>query len=257
MHILIKLSLRILNLKDSNTILIFGFLRFALRLTLIFVLIVLLARLLGATQPESPLAAVFSNPDGTPCAQSCIFGIRPGETSVADARMLIAEHPLTKNAEWIEDDVLKLAGPDTFILFSETNDGLIESISLTASRGDNGAAAPAGSLMESIMLGDYMLVYDVTKVVLPGSEYVVFLAPADGTFTSIARQRDFGQRIVPTMPLAHIIISAPVPCYPHPLTIAGGSWTGFLTIAHYFAQSTISPTLSSRLSMPPTRPCQM
>ncbi|MEO8396900.1 MAG: hypothetical protein ABI700_28150 [Chloroflexota bacterium] len=226
-------------------------------MTLLLVALMLVARLIGTTRPQSALAAVFSNPDGTPCGQPCVFGIRPGETTVADARLLIQAHPLAQNAEWLTDNVLKLAGPDTYLLFSQTDEGLVESISLTATRGDTGAAAPKGSLMDSIMLGDYALVYDITEVNLPGSQYVVFLSPDDGTFASIARADDFSKRIEATTPLAHIIISAPIPCYPKPLTIAGGAWSGFLTIAHYFAQSTLSPTLISRLSMPPTRPCQM
>jgi len=71
-----------------------------IRLTLILVLLtasmIVTVRLFGGTRP-SPLTMVFSYPDGTPCQQSCLFGIRPGDTSAVDAMAFLQAHPLLRS----------------------------------------------------------------------------------------------------------------------------------------------------------------
>jgi hypothetical protein len=39
--------------------------------------------------------ALFTNPDGSPCAQPCLFGVRPGKTTLDDALKILDRHPLT------------------------------------------------------------------------------------------------------------------------------------------------------------------
>src|SRR5262249_44610444 len=51
---------------------------------------------IGATQPDSTFALLFTNPDGSPCSQPCLFGIRPGVTTYDEAVRLLKAHPLTR-----------------------------------------------------------------------------------------------------------------------------------------------------------------
>ena len=50
--------------------------------------------LVGQTQPLSR-DLLYTNPNGTPCIRPCLLGIRPGETSQAEAVALLRAHPLT------------------------------------------------------------------------------------------------------------------------------------------------------------------
>ncbi len=54
-----------------------------------------LARRIGGTQ-VSPLAAIFTLPDGTPCPETCLFGVQPGKTSYDQAILLVQQHPFTR-----------------------------------------------------------------------------------------------------------------------------------------------------------------
>jgi len=47
--------------------------------------------------PPTPFALLFTTPEGTPCAAPCMFGIRMGQTSYAEALELLARHPLTRD----------------------------------------------------------------------------------------------------------------------------------------------------------------
>jgi hypothetical protein len=72
-----------------------GITRLAASLVLAFIGAVCGMRLLGGARP-SPLSALFTNPDGTPCPHPCLFGIRPGISDQAEAASLLAAHPLTR-----------------------------------------------------------------------------------------------------------------------------------------------------------------
>ncbi len=74
---------------------IFGITRLAASLVLAFIGAVCGMRLLGGARP-SPLSALFTNPDGTPCSHPCLFGIRPGISDQAEAAALLAAHPLMR-----------------------------------------------------------------------------------------------------------------------------------------------------------------
>jgi hypothetical protein len=54
-----------------------------------------LARRIGSTQ-VSPLAVIFTNPDGTPCPDVCLFGAQPGKTTYQEAILLVQQHPFTR-----------------------------------------------------------------------------------------------------------------------------------------------------------------
>ncbi len=69
------------------------------RLTLSLIVILgigmLVARAIGGTQPN-PVAAWRTNPDGSSCGESCLFGITPGVTTIDEAIKLIETHSLTR-----------------------------------------------------------------------------------------------------------------------------------------------------------------
>lgn len=52
----------------------------------------------------STFGALFTTPDGFRCGEMCLFGIRPGLTSLDDAQRMIAEHPLTRDLREIEHE---------------------------------------------------------------------------------------------------------------------------------------------------------
>jgi hypothetical protein len=65
--------------------------------TVVLSLGMVIARRIGAAQPPSSFALMFTNPDGTLCNMPCMFGIRVGETTEKQAIKLIQIHPLTRN----------------------------------------------------------------------------------------------------------------------------------------------------------------
>ncbi|MCC7447081.1 MAG: hypothetical protein IT324_06675, partial [Anaerolineae bacterium] len=56
------------------------------------------ARQIGAAQPPQPMLAVlFTNPDGSPCERPCLFGVRPGKMTRAEAEAVLKAHPTIRN----------------------------------------------------------------------------------------------------------------------------------------------------------------
>ncbi len=55
-----------------------------------------LARQIGQAH-ALPLAAIFTRPDGTPCAEVCLFGAVPGKTGYQETMLLLKQHPLTRS----------------------------------------------------------------------------------------------------------------------------------------------------------------
>jgi hypothetical protein len=71
--------------------------RWVLRLVIFFSVAICVVRLLGSRQAANPFfAAIFSNPDGSPCEQPCMFGVRPGKMSESEAVAILKAHPLTR-----------------------------------------------------------------------------------------------------------------------------------------------------------------
>jgi hypothetical protein len=76
---------------------------FVLLLMLISATMLGLTQLFGSMHPTA-LAALFTNPDGTSCKLPCLFGIRPGETNVANALAMLDAHPLARELDvWCKD----------------------------------------------------------------------------------------------------------------------------------------------------------
>jgi hypothetical protein len=98
-------------------------------------MLVIAARQVGAVRP-SPLASLFSNPDGSPCQLPCLFGIRPGETRADEALAILDSHPLARQLDVyrqhgpIRERQPRLAAPT--IAIEVTPDSLIDTVVLTA-----------------------------------------------------------------------------------------------------------------------------
>jgi hypothetical protein len=71
-------------------------------LTAIVILFVIVAMASGglvmaARQSEPQSWAIFRAPDGTPCEGPCVFGVMPGQTSLAEAENLLNHHGYTRD----------------------------------------------------------------------------------------------------------------------------------------------------------------
>src|SRR5262249_34087493 len=69
----------------------------------IFVGATLAVHLVGGTRPM-PVATLFSNPDGSPCQQACLFGIVPGQTTASDALLILKAHPLSRRVTFTDTE---------------------------------------------------------------------------------------------------------------------------------------------------------
>jgi len=217
---------------------------------------ILAERFFGGLVSSSPLATVFSSPDGLACEAPCMFGIRPGITNTSEAMLLLQSHPLTHNAQWLTDRQLKLAGTEAYVAFSNTLTGLVDSVSWTATPQDVEAGPAVGSLLASIVLGDYTLAFNVSEVDLPEANYVVVLYPDGGTYAFTVKPRDFWGRVTVNLPLAGLIVSVTEPCSEPVSWVTGGPWAGFTKIQRYRDQAKPNPVRSSGLPHPPVAICQ-
>jgi hypothetical protein len=68
--------------------------RLCLTLIICFTVGLAAIRSIGAAQ-ANPIAILFTNPDGSPCHMPCLFGVRPGDTTIGEAIRALRVHPLT------------------------------------------------------------------------------------------------------------------------------------------------------------------
>ena len=217
----------------------------------------LAVRLIGSLRPPSILSLITSDPDRVPCDKPCLFGIRPGMTSIADAVRMLHLHPLTRDATWQDDHTLQLTGPDADVAFSQTPDGMVDSIVLTDNPTDTGLAI-SGSFAGSYALGDYILAFGALGVGIPDSDVFVTGNEAIGTQAVVARPNDSKGRIRPTTPLSMFIISVVGSCPTDHFPMTVHHWRGFKTFLQYYTD-TDTYTLPGRISgvpLPPFAACQ-
>lgn len=232
--------------------------RFAFRLILALAASLLVMRLVGAARPPSLLERATSNPDGTPCDQACMFGIQPGETSGEEAMRLLEMHPLTRNAEWTADHILRLAGLGYYVVFHVTPRGVVESIGMTATLEDmiegHNQGIPAELRMELVTLGDYMLKFGVTGILFLDKVYLVFPNSDTGTLAVTVRPDDLIQSVDTDAPITALIISVKPRCGQGEFG-AGDAWRGFRPLAHYAERRVWLRLSPSRFPMPDVRVC--
>lgn len=209
-------------------------LRLMLLLTFISTLLILATRLIGSVRPAMTLASVMSKLDGTRCDHPCLFGIRPGETSVEQAVQILNSHPLTRASKWLDDHTLQLTGPAAYVAFSLTPDKMIDSITFTDNLDDPGIPVP-GSLADSIQLGELISTLSIPNVLLPGSNYFVLGFPAVGIIAATVRPLNVNTFMRPDTPLNLIMIYSVRPCPNENLitTFKVQPWIGFTTLKRY------------------------
>src|SRR5690349_11671995 len=82
--------------------------RFLLVSVCLFILItasIVTACLIGSVQTSPPVAAIFTNPDGSACELPCLFGVNAHQARQAVA--LLVQHPLTRDLSASTTDCAK------------------------------------------------------------------------------------------------------------------------------------------------------
>lgn len=231
--------------------------RLILFLLCILAMTIVAWQLIGGTRPNSSLAAVMTGPDGTACNNPCLFGVLPGKTSLKEVLQILHSHPLTRDAKWLNDNSLQLNGPEAYVAFSLTDDGVVDSITLADNLHDTGIPVH-GSLADSITLGDLISAFGAPTVELPGSDYfVVEFVPVAITAAS-ARPRDFTTRIQADTPLSMVMLYVFGPCPSSRVISEAHPWMGFRTIERYAHDTRLHKGFSrlSGVPLPPFAPCQ-
>lgn len=175
------------------------FSRLILPSAFIFTLVFLLSGLVGRFRPTTFLSTFMTNPDGTACDRPCIFGIYPGLTTIEQAKQLLDSHPLARDATWVKSDTLLLLSDKlTYIALGLTEDNRIDNVTLTDTPFDSGVPVP-NALVDSSVLGEYILKFGKPVVGLPGSNYFVIEYPNMGIIAAVARPLIF----VSLLPQSH------------------------------------------------------
>jgi hypothetical protein len=155
------------------------FFRLALALTIIFLLTILTSRFVGATQ-ANPIAVLFTNPDGSPCQMPCLFGVRPGETTLDEGLQILDKHPLTHGMSRKNlSDGVTLHSQEVFIDLWASENNLIIKVSLDFEANPDQITTPRLAL--------------AMQQALPGNQALHFGTPQPDMFKNI-RQPSVTQR---------------------------------------------------------------
>src|SRR5258708_8907702 len=195
-----------------------------LRVTLVlivgFVAASFAAQTLGAARP-SPLAPLFTNPDGTRCEMPCLFGIRPGVTTRTEAVALFKAHPFTSAvraqytpSEDLGDDTMTFSAPSvTFVIkFAHSADEHVTDVILHLS---DGKTVPASA-------AEVVAFLNAPQKVDVGALIVLWFDP---TITVVIEPGDLANA-VPRLQLGDKVISLWIH-EPVPTTSRGQDWCGF------------------------------
>jgi hypothetical protein len=181
-------------------------------------------RTIGAAQ-KSPLVALFSAPDGSPCEQPCLFGVRPGKTLFSDAVLLLRQHPLLQGfEEFLTVDVsglqvIQFGGTGSWINIREDQNERVLYVAVEL--------FPPQSVITPISFGDLVLFLGLPDFVNIDNSYPIQIhyrylllgttLPGTTSFMSVNDQ--ILRLYVNATPLEGSERAAP--------------WQGFTTTAHY------------------------
>ncbi len=98
--------------------------RFALSMTMIVAVSIGIARHIGRLSPAD-FDLLFTNVDGSLCTRPCLFGIRPGDTSMESAVSLLQAHPFTRSFVPGKDNRVFSSGGLSISLAADVNDRLV------------------------------------------------------------------------------------------------------------------------------------
>lgn len=178
------------------------------------------AQVLGQAQP-SPLAPLFTNPDGKRCEMPCLFGIRPGLTTRSEAIALFKAHPFTNAAraqytpsEDMGDDTMTFSAQSMIfvIKFSHSADERVTDIIMHLS---DARVVPASA-------AEVVAFLNAPQKVDVGALVVLWFDP---TITAVIEPGDL-DGAVPRLQLGDKVISLWVH-EPVPTASRGQDWCGF------------------------------
>jgi hypothetical protein len=209
------------------------------RLTLLLLCILMTggvaARLSGERVPLS-FQALFTNPDGTSCNRPCLFGIRPGETTVDQAIWMIKLHPATRDLPIVTDQnanqhLMVVVGDATmgkmlhFSVDDTQKDNVVSSIELM-----NWPLRSLGEVMSVLGYPDFIQVWD--------EQYTDSMAPNSWSYylndrIMISSFRERGSFLGIDDPVINIAVTS------RPIHIVPGMipWLGFTNILRRFGKT--------------------
>ena len=213
--------------------------RFIFTLVIVSTALTLAARGIGGVQ-RSPLAILFSKPDGSLCEGPCMFGIRPGQTTSEDAIVMLKSHPATRDLEILSTSPFLMgdtqAGP--IIMFSAGPNDLITAILVSeGSLPKTDTASRASDLVRSVSLGDVSSALGRADLVwLGGGDFyvnylgddikVLFYARSNKTPTNF-------EHVPLRLPASRFMLSTLVDCKVGTLSRDFAPWAGFTTFGRY------------------------
>ena len=150
------------------------------------------AQWIGTGQPATGFAALFTNPDGSPCIMPCMLGLRPGETTKAAALRLLATHPATKRLQLSDlGRYIKLTGEmNVAIWFNDAQ--AVSTIDLTFSSKQRPTLA---TTVAALGIPDYIIVNtngvnDTTSYYVAEKVILTFVRHIDSVYGSGYREAD-------------------------------------------------------------------
>jgi hypothetical protein len=222
-----------------------------LRVTLVLLglctVVIVPLRMLGGTQ-VSAASSLFTAPDGKRCAVPCLFGVRPGQTTIAEAATLLRIHPLLRDFDLVSTDPFRIEGQNeriVMITFNGGPDGRVDEISLVSyvrfgkSRHDRTRVLPTSGT-----LGDVLSLFGTPDFIQIAYGRDPMLIYQDlHLIVSFVRPKDFDERrFAPDMQLSRLTLFRLESCPPTAWVYGLLRWIG---MAHYqrylFVHSTDVP----------------
>ena len=193
----------------------------------------------GAGSAKLPtLAAKFTMPDGTACAQPCLFGVQPGTTSVEEAATLLTNHPVTRDFDLVSRQPFRMEGhADRIIMvsFNGADDGKVDEITMSiyVRYGSKVGEVPH-QLPESGSLGDILSTFgtpDFIQITNGGDPILAFVD--QGVLASLTRSKTIAHHIRPRTPLSRLTLFRYKPCPPSAFIYVFPEWHGLAGFGYY------------------------
>jgi hypothetical protein len=211
--------------------------RFLLLSMLICTCGVVLTRWVG-TRTLPALAAIFTTPDGLPCAQLCLFGVQPGLTTTPDAITLLTTHPLIRDFDVVSHQPFRLEGHADRIMmvsFNAAANGTVDEITVaTYLRYGSKTGEVQHHLPDAVLLGDVLSTFgtpDFIQITNGGDPILSFVDK--GVLASLIRTRTVNRHIMPRTPLSRLTLFRYQPCPDSAFIYVFPEWHGLAGFGYY------------------------
>ena len=221
----------------------------SLGLSILFAAATAFTRVLG--RPESSLfVGIFTNPDGSPCKPPCMFGIRPGETSINDGIAMLTAHPLTRHFTVSSLDPYRIemqADRIIMITMLKTEDDLVDEITLSwyvRYTHPAGEAPPDGPLPEPETLGDIIALFgspDFVQLISSGEASLAFVRA--NLVVNVPKQAWPIGPIQPNSQVSHLTLFSMRDCPANAFSYVFLQWQGLATFRRYVRANTVETIL--------------